>query len=59
MKRKYKRGSAREAKSIQHRKLDWASLKWGEVCEVCKRRKGTFFASSGAEGGRNSVCECD
>lgn len=38
--------------------------KYGEVCEICKVRKGTFFASAsgtsgGREGGRDSICKCN
>ena len=55
---KPKRGSYKESKSIQHKKLTDFEKKWGEVCDICHRRKGTFMAST-AEGGRDSVCECD
>ena len=33
--------------------------KWGKVCPVCHLRKGTFMASRGAEGGKDSVCNCE
>lgn len=38
--------------------------KWGEVCQICGIRKGTFAAvasgtSGGREGGRDSICKCN
>ena len=33
--------------------------KFGSVCNNCKLRKNIFATSSGAEGGRDSVCMCD
>ena len=59
MRKKFKRGSAREAKSIQHKKLTWAEERFGEICEMCHKRCGTVMTSSGSEGGRDSVCGCD
>lgn len=35
------------------------AAKWGEVCKVCKLRKGGVSATSVAEGGRRSQCTCD
>lgn len=37
----------------------WADMKFGKWCDKCKRRKGTINATKGAEGGKNSICECD
>lgn len=56
---KPKRGSYKESKSIQRKKLTEFEKKWGEVCNICHRRKGTFMTTKGAEGGRDSICECD
>ncbi len=41
------------------KKLTEFEKKWGEVCDMCGIRKGSFLASSSAEGGKNSVCKCD
>lgn len=41
------------------KKLTDFEKKFGVVCPKCKLRKGTFFASKGAEGGSNSTCKCD
>jgi len=56
---KPKRSSYKETKSTQHKKLTWAEERFGIVCYRCGLRKGTFMASRGAEGGKDSVCRCD
>lgn len=33
--------------------------KWGEVCKVCKKRKGTLMTTGKAEGGKSSTCKCE
>lgn len=33
--------------------------KFGSVCNICGKRKQIFTTSSGAEGGRDSVCKCN
>jgi len=33
--------------------------KWGEVCDKCGKRKGTFFSPGSNLPSLNSSCQCD
>ena len=55
---KGKRGSAKESKSIERKKLTEFENKWGEICLKCGRRKGTFFTSGQNLSSTNNDCTC-
>lgn len=60
MKLKGTRGSAKESKSIQHKKLTDFEKKWGKVCEKCGLRKTTISFGTGhnlPKGGGGCQCE--